>query len=327
MKSIWHALSRPSLGVLDVVAVAAIIGLLAGLLIPQSDHDRTHRYPPARVGTGTALADIAGTYHQRAAPTSGWELSILPDGRYSRFCGSCTGTGDRESGYVRLLAGHCILLPTGPSDASPRVERDFFPVRWQERRYLIPADRMQEYCYAITEAKEPRPETTKSEQFLVRSPAPPVDGIPELPEPWDAYLRENLVIGKVVEAMGGNRLRIDLGSADGIEIADVLAVQRRDEARVRYVVAGSVQDRSSVAVELYRDDHNEPLEAGRSVVMQRDIRRRESPRRRSDDLRTRLLDSGRSQRMALIFPSTLQPFWDRSHVLDLAADSGSSGRG
>ncbi len=277
MKSIWSALSRPSVSVLDVLVLMGIIGLLAGLLIPQSDHDRTHHYLPAKPGTGTALADLAGTYHQRAVRGSGWELSILPDGRYSRFHGYCTGTGDRESGYVRLLAGHCILLPAGPSDASQQVERDFFPVRWQERRYLIPADRIQEFCDAIVEAKEPRPETAMAEHFLVRSPAALVDGIPELPEPWDAFLRQILVIGKVVNVMEKKRLRIDLGSADGIDIGDMLAVQCRYETRVRYVAVGSVQDRSSVAVELYRDDHDEPLEVGRCVVMQRDLRRSEKP--------------------------------------------------
>jgi hypothetical protein len=277
MKSIWHAMSRPSLSVMDVLVVAAIVGLLAVLLVPQPDHDPAHHYPPARANAGTALADHAGTYHQRAAPASGWELSILPDGRYSRFCGYCTGIGDRESGYVRLLAGHCILLPARPSSTSPGVERDFFPVRWKDRRYLVPADRMQEFCDAIIEAKEPRPETAMAEHFLVSSPAAQVDGIPELPEPWDAFLRENLVIGKIVEVRDEQRVRIDLGSADGIEEGDVLAVQRRDEKRVRYVCVGSVQDRSSAAVELYGDVHDEPLEVGRCVVMQRDLRRSEKP--------------------------------------------------
>jgi hypothetical protein len=277
MKSIWPAISRPSLSVLDVLALAAIVGLLAGLLIPQSDHDRTHRYPPAKAEAGTALADLAGTYHQRLGRSSGWELALLPDGRYSRFCGYCTGTGERESGYVKLLAGHCILLPAGPGATSPGVERDFLPVRWKERLYLLPADRMQEFCDAVIDGKEPRPEGAMGEHFLVRSPAVPVDGIPDLPDRWADYLLENLVIGRVIEAAGGNRLRIDLGSADGIEVGDMLAVQPREERWTRYIRVESVQERTAIAAEADREDHDGPPEVGRTVVMRRDVRRGEKP--------------------------------------------------
>jgi hypothetical protein len=279
MKSIWPAISRPSLSLIDVLVLVVIIGMLAGLLIPGQDFDRTHRYPPARAkaDVGAALAEFDGVYHQRAPRSLGWELSILPDGRYSRFHGYCTRTGDRESGYVRLLAGHCLLLPAGPSDASPGVERDFLPVRWKDRRYLVPADRMQEFCDAIIEANEPRPETAMPEHFLVRSPAAQADGIPELPEPWDAYLRENLVIGKIVEVTDNNRLKLDLGSADGIEKGDVLAVQGEGRWRVRYIRVESVQDRSSTAAEMGGDEHDQPPEVGRYVVMQRDLRRSEKP--------------------------------------------------
>src|SRR6202034_2878647 len=102
------------------------------------------------------------------------------------------------------------------------IERDLLPVRWKERLYLVPPDEMQAFCYAIIEAKEPRAEGGMGEHFLLRSPAAQVDGIPELPEPWAAFLRENLVIGKIVEVMDPNGLKIDLGSADGIEKGDGL---------------------------------------------------------------------------------------------------------
>lgn len=163
-------ISRRSLSLLDVLVLVAIIGVLAGLLMPGPDFDRTHRYPPVKANAGTPLADLAGVYHQRAGRSLGWELSILTDGRYSRFYGYCTGTGNRESGYVHLRAGHCILLPAGPSSTTPGGERDFVPVRWKDRRYLVPADRMQEFCYAITEGKEPRAQDGMSERFLLRSP-------------------------------------------------------------------------------------------------------------------------------------------------------------
>jgi hypothetical protein len=272
MNSILRVLPRPSLSRLDVVVLIGIIGVLAGLLIPVGEHDPTHHYPPAKAGAGIPLADLAGEYLQRTGRGGhGWVLSILPDGRYSRFLESCTGTGERESGHAEILAGHCILVPAGSFSTSMEVDRDFLPIRWKERLYLVPPDRMQEFCYAVIEGQEPRPSGEMGERFLLRSPAAQVDGIPELPEPWETFLRENLVIGKVVEVMDGNRLRIDLGWADGIETGDVLAVQGRSEWQTRHVGVQSVQDHSSVAEETSWEHEKIPLEVGRYVVMKRDL--------------------------------------------------------
>jgi hypothetical protein len=268
--------SRPRLSRLDVLAILAIIGVLVGLLMPVGDHDRTHHYPPARANAGTPVAEFAGLFRQRPARGRGWELSILPDGRYSRFLSCCVGTADRESGYVQALAGHCILLAAGSFSTSSRMDRDFLPIRWEDRLYLVPADEMQEFCYAVIEAKEPRPEDGMGQHFLLRSPAAQVDGIPELPEPWAAFLRENLVIGKIVEVMEPNGLKLDLGSADGIEKGDVLAAQGRDKDGTRYVRVQSVQKRSSIAAESSWENQENRLEVGRCVVRQRDLRRDES---------------------------------------------------
>ncbi len=165
-------MSRPRMSRLDCLVVVAIIGVLVALLMPAGDHDRTHRYPPARANVGSPLADVAGEYGQRTGRGGGWELSILSDGRYSRFQSCCVGILERESGYVHLLAGHYLLLPAGNSPTSPRIERDFLPIRWKERLYLVPPDRMQEFCYAVTEGEEPRAGGEMGERFLLRSPAP-----------------------------------------------------------------------------------------------------------------------------------------------------------
>jgi hypothetical protein len=276
MKWMLRAAGRPGLSLLDMLAILAIIGVLVGLLMPVGDHDRTHHYPPVRANAGSPLADLAGEYRQWTGRGGGWELSILPDGRFSRFQSCCVGILERESGYVQLLAGHYLLLPVGTSSTSVRIERDFLPIRWKERLYLVPPDRMQEFCYAVIEGKEPRAEGGMGERFMLRSPAAQVDGIPELPETWAAFLRENLVIGKIVEVMDPNGLKIDLGSADGIEKGDLLAVQGRDERGTRYVRVQSVQERSSIAAESSWENQENCLEVGRWVVMQRDLRRDES---------------------------------------------------
>lgn len=202
MESIWRSISRPSLSLLDVLALVSIIGLLAGLLIPFGDHDRTHRYPPARTGTASPTsAELAGEYLQGMFRGGrGWVLSILPDGRYSRYQEGCTGIWNRESGYLRLIGGHCILLPAGPSDTSPGVYRDFLPIRWQARRYLVAPEQMDQFCDDIVLGKEPRSPSQMGERYLLRSPAPDVEGLPEMPEPWAEELRTRISLNDRVSS-------------------------------------------------------------------------------------------------------------------------------
>ena len=99
-----------------------------------------------------------------------------------------------------------------------------------------------------------------------------MNGVPDLPEPWAAFLKQNLVLGKIVEVIDEDRLRIDLGSADGIEKGDVLAVQDRvDWRNPRYLRVQSVQERSCITTEADGEKQEQRLEAGRHVVMQRDL--------------------------------------------------------
>ncbi len=136
---------------------------------------------------------------------------------------------------------------------------------------MIGSDELQEFCDAIVEGDEPRDRERGA--FYLQEPTVRVDGVPELPEKWAAYLRDNLVIGRIVEVTEGGHAKLDLGSADGIEKGNLMTVQGSGRYSHRYVQIESVQERSSVGVDPRWQPTEPPLPAGRCVVMQRDTRK------------------------------------------------------
>jgi hypothetical protein len=250
------------------IAVPIACVLLAFALLPLvttgPDFDRTHRFPPARRNSGDDLAEIAGEY-VRSGRFDGRHLSILPDGRYSYFYRCCTGVGDREAGYAQRLGDTYLLSPTVANES--KLERSFLPIRWKDRLYLIEPERMYEFCIAIIDGDEPG--NDGYENFYLRSPIVPVDGVPDLPEHWAMFLKQNLVIGRIVKIMEGGRVKIDLGSAKGIATGHVLAVQGRDRNGPQRLLVVSVETETCIAEEVRMSSAGLPLEVGRYVVMQR----------------------------------------------------------
>jgi hypothetical protein len=214
---------------------------------------------------GTDTTDLAGTYREGVGHGSGWELSILPDSRYSAFLSACVGTAHRESGYVRR-AGNCyVLSPAKPTEG--RMDRVFLSVRWQDRRYLIQPERMEEFCDAIILGDEPRNDV--GGKFYLRYPASKVDGIPELPIQWADYFEQHLVVGKIVELMDDGRVRINVGKTRGIVPESVLAVQGRNVYDPRRLVVVSIEDESCIAVDPNPERSKSPLEVGLHLVTQK----------------------------------------------------------
>lgn len=183
--------SRPSwlkLSFIDIVALAATVGVLAALATPPvGDHDFAHRFPPPGPHLGDGLADVAGEYRQGSSPARNWRLSILADGRYSFIWSGCLGVYHRESGFASRVDEDVVLSPIKPIDTP--MERTFRPLRWGARSYLIPPQRMQEFCDSIIRGDEPRGEVAG--RFYLLGNEDRVDGTPELPQEWAAYLREN----------------------------------------------------------------------------------------------------------------------------------------
>ena len=90
---------------------------------------------------------------------------------------------------------------------------------------------METFCAAVKSGEEPRKEFQGAfyvgfDQTLTGDP-PRTDGLPELPGKWAGYLRDRVQIGTIDEVLWNNRLRINLGTRQGIHAGDLLAVQGR----------------------------------------------------------------------------------------------------
>lgn len=262
MSSIATSTGKVTIRLIEVIVISVCTGVIVSLIASTPDFDRTHRYPTALRAPLVDLCAIAGADFDGGR--LGVHLSILPDGRYSFFRTGCTGVGDRESGHVQNVGGTSMLSPVGPIRSL--AERTLVPIRWGTRCYLVPPERMQDFCDAIVDGDEPR-DAGQGRFSLDR--VDHVDGVPDLPEPWAGYVRKDLVIGTIVEVMEGGQVQVDLGSADGIQEGSVLAVQGRGRYSPRYVKVTTAQEHSSVVAEPSRRLSDPPLEVGRKVVMLR----------------------------------------------------------
>jgi hypothetical protein len=256
------------LSLIEILVVVSITGVLVGLMLPAGNGDRQHRYPPPSPNATESLASVAGDYYQGDGLGLNWELSILADGRYSFIWSGCCGVYERESGGAKEILGLLVLRPTKPIES--RMARVFHSVRWGPRTYLIPPEKMEEFCDAIITGKEPRNDAHG--RFYLPGELSEVDGIPELPEKWATYLHKNLLISTVAQLLKDRHVKIDLGIDDGIYVGDSLRVQGSGNRPPRELRVTRAEKQSCIAEETFPGEFKEELKPGWKVVAPRNAR-------------------------------------------------------
>lgn len=148
-----------------------------------------------------------------------------------------------------------------------RIDRRFLLVRWQSRCYLVPTEKMQEFCDEVTKGDEPRNEYAG--RFYLSDPNARVVGVPELPERWASYLRIRLAIGTIKEVKEDGLVTVDFDLQPGIQNGDLLTVRGNRHFDYRRLRVVSVVDNGCAAQECHPDWYDERLEPGREVIADR----------------------------------------------------------
>ncbi len=83
----------------------------------------------------------------------GWDLSIKPDQTFFLRISTDLGFQFEYTGKVAIEGNHLRLITSDPHFDEPT---DYLPIRWGDRRYIIPANAAIEFCDDIREGWEPR---------------------------------------------------------------------------------------------------------------------------------------------------------------------------
>jgi hypothetical protein len=259
---------KPIEALVILIGLAVFVGFLLPVFVTAERADYTHRYLPPDARAANSFRAIAGEYTLGDGRGLNWALSILPDGRYSFRWSGCMGVYNRESGTVKRVGNHVVLSAVEPIER--RIPRVFLPVTWGRRTYLIPPEELESFTDAIIKGDEPRNEGAGG-HFYVAGLAEAVGGVPELPEPWATFLRKSAVIGTVVEVRERGRVKVDVGSADGMSAECIITVQGREHGSTRHLRIVAVNERTSLAEQVYPGASEKPLAVGDCVVVAREL--------------------------------------------------------
>jgi hypothetical protein len=160
------------------------------------------------------------------------ELLLAPQSGFVFEWQGCLGLYDRNYGTVTTRTEHVHLNCELPNDTDKGLEGtyiDFTPVRWGDRHYLIPNEKLISFCNAVNSREEPRKQSFGS--FLLRQGdekklAP---GAPQLPSAYRQFLLEHPILAEVNKidsatysnGKGGTHWRtttaeLNIGSTNGV---------------------------------------------------------------------------------------------------------------
>ena len=143
----------------------------------------------------------AGSYVFEDGPTSGAQFDWTPSHGFVVWWMTCSnGMRDKINfGGVTVQDGALYLEPKLQTQSGKvyAVSPEFIKVKWGERHYLIPADKMIAFCYAALNAAR---SLEINEFFLKKSDRTKKSyGLPEVPEAYRKYLNGNPIRARIIE--------------------------------------------------------------------------------------------------------------------------------
>ena len=141
----------------------------------------------------------AGNYYYGDGLGVNVKLSLAPKSGFAFTWNGCLGLYDMNYGDVVESGGKIRLVPLLPNENKPfeGVAREFLPIVWGDRHYLIATDEVVRFANSINAGFEPR--KGAGGMFLLRGEdaSKPVTGNPSLPLEYSEYLLKHPIDAEI----------------------------------------------------------------------------------------------------------------------------------
>lgn len=174
--------------------------------------------------------DWAGEYYFGDGLGVNVDLALAPRNGFTFTWNGCLGLYDLNYGDISVANETITLNFTFPNqrEGFQGIEPTLVPIRWGQRHYLIPVNKMLDFANAINSGTEPSDLWGgRSGSFLLKNgdEKNPVEGRPNMPAEYLAYLLEKPVeatitsVGDshVTESWRYTAVTLNAGTVDGLK--------------------------------------------------------------------------------------------------------------
>lgn len=170
---------------------------------------------PAAAGTEYYFGDGLGV---------SCNLRLASNGVFTFRWTGCLGTYDENEGTYQFDNNRVVLYPFYPNvrQGFQGTPTSFLNVKWGGRSYLIPEEKMVDFCNGINQGREPRRRIQGFFYLRKGDEAKPVTGPPSLPAPWREYMLAKPARGSVLAVDSKGIATVSVGRRDGLKPGMVL---------------------------------------------------------------------------------------------------------
>jgi hypothetical protein len=205
---------------------------------------------------GIPFRELAGNYYHGDGLGVNCSMTITAEGRFDFLWVGCLGVYGSNKGVVKV-SGECIeLVPKRKNiqngfGGTPTV---FFPIKWSDRIYLVPKNKIVDFCSCANSGREPR--NRPHGRFYLRRTdwEKPATGEPNLPAEFRDYLLKTPVTGTIVALRDTQTGIISLGSKNGLRSGMTLTAQGKPGLVSSTVRIMQTRETNSVVKCEWKDD-------------------------------------------------------------------------
>jgi hypothetical protein len=133
----------------------------------------------------------------------GVSVILAPQAGYVYELHCCLGPSDRDYGAVSWSNDRLRLSFTWRQNRKGLpVAEEMFPIAWGDRTYLIPAERIVDFCNRVNDGTEPRKTRWGLDLLRAGDEAKSAEGIPVVPDAFKPYLLSQPIEVKIVGVVG-----------------------------------------------------------------------------------------------------------------------------